>query len=275
MATPTKQRATVAPIFRKQAATQMRKTAAQHAQLRDAFNRTGVATFVSTSMNVLERGETHVVAEIAHDSGTPHYRLTPLFWAYLRHAFDNATRACAAGKLDGDTYSELLDRLSRIHNMAHAQYDAEDLKAARRQFTLSKWQRHCERLAQGSTPAENDGDADTGSTPRAHRFPAYAAGACRPVSKTALALVDAIRDQAIALGWSMSQLYRNVGIDHRDWGLVCCLGPNETIGEITGQYIEIVINSQSAPPRSLRFYNNDVEQPWTRLPDKEVVSREL
>jgi hypothetical protein len=272
MSTSTKPRATVAPIFRKQAAAQMRKTAAQHAQLRDAFNRSGVATFVSTSMCVAHKDAQHIVSELIYVGDAPHYRLTPLFWAYLRHAFDNATRACATGKLGGDTYSELLDRLSRVYNMAHTQYDAEDLNAARRQFTLSQWHRHCERLAQALTPGENVIDADTGSTHRAHRFPAYAAGACRPVSKTALALVDSIRDKALAAGWSINQLYRNVGIDYRDWGLVCCLGPSETIGEITGQYIEIVLNSQSAPPRSLRFYNNDVEQPWLKAKTPEVTA---
>ena len=81
MATTTKPRAAVAPIFRKQAQVQIEKEAAQSTWLREAYNKAGAATFVSTSMCVITRGEIHALDEIVYDNGVAHYRLTPLFWA--------------------------------------------------------------------------------------------------------------------------------------------------------------------------------------------------
>jgi len=79
-----------------------------------------------------------------------------------------------------------------------------------------------------------------------------------------VAKVDAIRDRALALGWSERGLYQNRGQFRfpygEDYGLVCFIGEEQRIGEVTKQYIEIV----SPLPREnrLRFYNPDVPQPW-------------
>ncbi len=269
MATSTRPRAAVAPIFRKQVQVQIEKEATQTTQLREAYNKAGIATFVSTSMCVAHRDARHIVSELIYIGDIIHYRLTPLFWAWLRHSFSNATRACEAGKLDGSTYSELLSRISRIYNMALAQFGEEAVKDAERTFTPAKWKRHCERLAQGSKTIENE--FDTGAPTGAYRYPSDATGAYHPVSKTALALVDAIRDQAIAAGWTMNQLYRNVGIANRDWGLVCYIGPEDRIGTITRQSIEIM-HRPSAGTRSLHFYNHEVDQPWLKTGTPEVTA---
>ncbi len=256
----TKPRATVAPIFRKQAAAQLQKENAQRTQLRSAFNKAGAATFASTSMCVVTRGEIHATDEIVYDNGIPHYRLTPLFWAYLLHAFNNATRACETGKLDAATYSELLNRISRIYNAALAQFGAEALKSAECTYTPAKWKRYCERLTQCASPINDEFNFDSGiSTGR------------YPVSKAAIALVDAIRDQAIALGWTVRQLYCNTGIANRDWGLICYIGPEDRLGTITRQSIEIV-HRTAAGTYALRFYNHEVEQPWLKMVTPEVAA---
>jgi hypothetical protein len=83
--------------------------------------------------------------------------------------------------------------------------------------------------------------------------------------------VDAIRDQALDLGWSLERLYRHEGYHKRpfmgDHGLVCYVGMQDRIGEVTRQSIEIV----GPPPREnrLRFYNPDVDQPWIRRTSRE------
>ena len=84
------------------------------------------------------------------------------------------------------------------------------------------------------------------------------------VSSSAVAKVNAIREQALALGWSEMRLYQNRGQFRfpcgEDYGLVCFIGETQRIGEVTKQYIEII----SPPPREsrLRFYDPDVPQPW-------------
>lgn len=92
---------------------------------------------------------------------------------------------------------------------------------------------------------------------RNHRFTERA-------SPAAVAKVDAIREQALALGWSERRLYQNRGQFRfpygEDYSLVCFIGDAQRIGAVTKEYIEIV----GPPPREnrLRFYNPDVPQPW-------------
>jgi hypothetical protein len=80
----------------------------------------------------------------------------------------------------------------------------------------------------------------------------------------ALALVDAIHEQAISLGWTQEQLYTTAKPLSQNRGLVSYVNPGDRIGEVTRQSIEII----GPPPREVhtRFYNMAVEQPWIRRP---------
>ena len=88
----------------------------------------------------------------------------------------------------------------------------------------------------------------------------------QPVWLSTVPKVDAVRDQARALGWSEAQLYRNRGRFRfpcgQDYGLVCFLEEDKRIGEVTRQSIEII----GPPPHENRlyFYNADVDQPWLK-----------
>lgn len=76
----------------------------------------------------------------------------------------------------------------------------------------------------------------------------------------AVAKVDAICDQALALGWTKARLYQNRGRLRfpfgGDYGLVCFISGDKRIGEVATQHIEILVGS---PPREsrMRFYNAD------------------
>ena len=88
----------------------------------------------------------------------------------------------------------------------------------------------------------------------------------QPVRSSTVLKVDAVRDQALSLGWSEAQLYRNRGRFRfpcgQDYGLVCFLEEDSRIGEVTRQSIEII----GPPPQENRlyFYNPDVDQPWLK-----------
>lgn len=86
------------------------------------------------------------------------------------------------------------------------------------------------------------------------------------VSAEAVAAVDAIRDQALALGWTIPGLYQNRGrlsFPHGpEWGLVTFLGEGRRIGTVTREFIEIV-NPGLRETRN-RFPNMEVEQPWLK-----------
>jgi len=77
-------------------------------------------------------------------------------------------------------------------------------------------------------------------------------------------LVDDIRDEALALGWTSERLYFSDGYERRPfaarYGLVCYVHTKDPIGEVTRQSIELI----GPPPLEVRsrFYDPDVEQPW-------------
>jgi hypothetical protein len=81
------------------------------------------------------------------------------------------------------------------------------------------------------------------------------------ISPEATAMVDAISERAVAIGWSRARLYAtgNGPFDPRR-GLVCHLKPGDRIGEVTAQSIEIIY--PFPPEVRHRFYNPDVDQPW-------------
>jgi hypothetical protein len=83
-------------------------------------------------------------------------------------------------------------------------------------------------------------------------------------------LVDEIRDQALALGWTVESLYFCDGYERHPvgprYGVVCYIGADHRIGEVTRQAIELI----GPPPMKMRsrFYNRDVDQPWIKRTDR-------
>ena len=73
-----------------------------------------------------------------------------------------------------------------------------------------------------------------------YMWPDNTHGAIRSVSDEALMMVNAIREKAVSLGWSYSELFQNVGIAYRDWGLVCFLSGDDRIGKVAEDFIEII-----------------------------------
>jgi hypothetical protein len=83
-----------------------------------------------------------------------------------------------------------------------------------------------------------------------------------------VAKVDAIRDEAMACGWSEARLYQNQGRFRfpcgQDYGLVCFVDEDREIGAVTKQSIEIIHGANTPRPSTLRFHNPDVSQPWLK-----------
>lgn len=83
-----------------------------------------------------------------------------------------------------------------------------------------------------------------------------------PVTAQAPSKVDAIRHQALSLGWSEAQLYKNRCWAPFPWspdyGLVCFLGGDREVGRITPDAIEIIEESRTHPPGWPSFYYPDV-----------------
>jgi len=227
------------------------------------------ALYAATNLESWETDKPHHFARDVGIDGTCFRRLDPDYYAWLRHKMDAAKKAMGSGRLPSQAFETLRCRFNGIHAWAMECFGEEPLRSAVRALnprtysppelgTYGQDTRHLsERTVSDKPPPSvpqylfpKDGD---------WRF-------TQRVPPSAVAQVDAIRDQALSLGWSEARLYQNRGRFRfpcgQDYGLVCFVDEKERIGEVTRRNIEII----GPPPREnrLRFHNPDVDQPWLK-----------
>ena len=193
-------------------------------------------------------------------------RLDPEYYAWLRHRMEVAKQARERGRLAAAQYQELRGRFNAVHFWATAHFGEASLLAAVRALDPKAYQ----------PPRVQDWEPTPQSEPvpaARHLFPAH--GDWRfteNVSPEAVAQVDALRDQALSLGWTEATLYQNRGHlcfpTGDTYGLVCFLQGGCVIGEVTVRSIEVISSHGSR----LRHYNRDVQQPWIRRDQPERTS---
>jgi len=174
-------------------------------------------------------------------------RLDPEYYAWLRHRMEVAKRARERGRLPAAQYQELRRRFNEVHFWAVKQFGEERLLAA---IQALDPKRYLPPRIQDDSPAAGSGPQPGIETPRPHLYPAEGEWPfTEPVTPEAVAKVDAIRDQALALDWSEAALYQNRGKLRfpygDDYGLVCFLHEGYEISEVTGESIEIVMPTGS------------------------------
>lgn len=196
-------------------------------------------------------------------SGRVYRRLDAPYYAWLRRRMGEAKRALDARRLSAADFEVTRGRFNAVHAWAVRTFGEAALVAAARTFDASAY----------VPPRPDDDLPGIGARvpPTAPRNPsghAHPAGGDWPfteaVTADAVAKVDAVRAEAIALGWSEAALYRNRGTLRfpygGDWGLVCFLGGDAAITEVTRDVITI----QRPRGASHRFPNPDAEHPWRR-----------
>jgi hypothetical protein len=203
--------------------------------------------FVATSLLVWSTDEPERFARDFQINDTVYRRLDPEYYAWLRSRMVIAKRAASAGQIEAASFEELRLRFNALHEWAVEHLGGDQLLAAVRTLRPSDY----------SPPApEDDG-------PRVLMPQGRKSGSDR-ITPEALAMVDAIRERALALGWQHERLYGvgNHGIFDPRRGLICFLKAGDRIGDVTRQSIEII----GPPPNEVRqrFYNPDVDQPWIK-----------
>ena len=180
-------------------------------------------------------------------------RLDPGYYAWLRSRMALAQKRYERGRLPTRQYEDLRSRFNAVHFWAVECFGEQALLEAMNSLDPTRY-----APPMVKEPVES-------SPPPPHVYPTDGDWPfTEPVSVEAVAKVDAIRDRALALGWSEAQLYQNRARYSfpcgQDYGLVCFVRPDDQIGEVTCQFFEII----SPRGSRLRFHNPNVEQPWLR-----------
>lgn len=199
------------------------------------------ALFVATDLDRFETLDGDALADDVTVSGRCYRRLDPAYYAWLRTKVAAAKRALDAGRLSAAAFRTLREAFNAVHAWAVRHLGAAALLAAARTFDPSRYE----------PPRPDDDLLGCGAPrPREPRSPAgfvFPASGAWPVTEAvaaeAVAKVDAVRDEALELGWSEAALYRNRG--HLafpyggEWGLVCFLDGDARIGSVTSEAITI------------------------------------
>jgi len=219
------------------------------------------ALFVATDLERFETTDPDAYAADVAISGRCYRRLDPPYYAWLRRSMALAKKALDAGRLAATVFETLRAKFNEIHAWAVARFGEAALLAAAKAFDPKTY-----------VPPRADDDDIAGSRvpvapsgPTGFHFPARGAWPCtEPVAADAIAKIDAIRENALALGWSEAALYQNRG--HLrfpvgdEYGLVCFLGDDATIESVARDAVTI----RHVRGNALRFHNPDVEPPWRR-----------
>ena len=215
------------------------------------------ARYVAPDLSWFEAPHPGAFADDVTVGGICHRRLDPAYYAWLRGKMVLAKKALDAGRLSRAAFDGLRHAFEDLHGWA-----VEHLGAAALAKAVKS---HDDRRYAPPRPDDDLAPRMAAGWPHASRFLFPRTGAwpfVEPVARDAVAKVDAVRDEALALGWSDAALYQNRG--HLafpvggEWGLVCFLTDGATIGAVTREAIAI------HRPRGAAtcFPNRVVAQPW-------------
>ena len=208
--------------------------------------RGGSTLFVSSSLAIWATNQPNGIARDFQINDTVYRRLDPEYYAWLRSRMVLARKAATAGHLDAAAFEGLRLQFNAVHEWAVEHFGEEQLLQSVRSL----------RAAEYKPPIAED---DRPIVPP----PVLRKSGSEHISPDAVALVDGIADNAMAIGWKRERLYgTGNGVFDPRRGLVCYLKAGDRIGEVTLHSIEIIHPLPSEV--RLRFYNPDVAQPWER-----------
>lgn len=189
--------------------------------------------------------------------GRVYRRLDPAYYAWLRRRVELASR-----KLDPATYQALRARFMEIHRQAVDLIGVETLQDAAKNPDAKSYP------APGTQPPPPTTRTKTRPSPYVENYE-FPKGdqpdlpANQNVLRHALSEVDRIRDQALAAGWTLPELYQNRGRYTfpcgGDYGIVCHIAPEERLGHVTSEAIELIARGG----HSLRFRRQAWKYPPT------------
>lgn len=206
--------------------------------------------WVSTDLFLLTPCDPEALARDLQINDRCYRRLDPEYFAWLKVRMHALRAAVIAGRVPGAAFEAIRLRFNEVQAQAITTLGEADLLRAVRALDVERYRPPMPEQREPATARS----AEPNQRPHNERL------------LRARGLIDAIRDQALALGWTLERLYFHEGFDGRRLttrsGLICFIGPTHRVGEVSRESIELI----GPPPREVRarFYNPDVAQPWIR-----------
>ena len=207
--------------------------------------------WVSTDLRVWLPSDPSFIARDCQLNDRCYRRLDPEYFAWLKLRMHGVKAGAYAGRVPAEAFDDLRQRFNDVQARAIEVFGERNLLDAVRAIDSEKYRPPLPEEFERARPIDS---ASARTNPEAERL------------ARAHSLVDGIREQAIALGWTMQSLYFCEGHERRPfggrYGLVCYIGQHHRLGEGTRPSIELI----GPPPMGTRtrFYNLDAEQPWVR-----------
>ena len=237
--------------------------------------------FIATNLTALDLDSAPQDQTDIASNGRIYRQIDPEYFAWLRCRMEKARSCWERGKVSADAFDALRDRFNAIQDLAIAIFGESTLLEAiqlldpksypwpgrtreepgkRTHAEMPEFEQPAPRCSPEESPGIPEETASLDGMSR-HSFPGEDPKRFRfnqPVSKYALAQVDAIRDQAQALGWTEARLYQTRGRFAfpcgGDYGVVCFIQREQRLGKVTGQRIQIICERG----HSLHFYRKEV-----------------
>lgn len=220
--------------------------------------------FVATNLDSWEADDIRFGYEVMLD--VCYRQLDAPYYAYLRNKMTQAKEQHESGKISPKIYDGLRTRFNVVHAWAMEHIGEQFLQKTLASFNPRKYVPPSQdtfnayRCRMDGVPA-----APKKQVPDEYIYPPDSdLPFTEYISPDTLAKVNIIRDEAIRLGWTHAGLYQNCDKHPfpygQDYGLVCFLSGDRSIGEVTSRYIEIVASGKNNDFN--RFYNLHVDQPW-------------
>ena len=210
------------------------------------------APWVSTDLRILHPDPTWRLAPDFTVDARCYRKLDPAYFAWLRRRMLEVRAAHKAGRVSLEAFDELRTRFNGLQELAIAVFGEKALQEAIRASGVADYRPPVADALSGRSDAKQPAVPEQAAWPDSARSRASTEAA-----------VDAIRDQALAHGWTHERLYGRLASDQlgqRGDLVTALLRPGTRIGQITRQWIAII----GPPPHEnvLQLYNPEVEQPW-------------
>lgn len=205
--------------------------------------------YVATDLSMWAPQRPEQVSRDCQIGSTCYRKLDPEYFAWLKARMHAVKAAVETGRVPRAAFEELRQRFNEVQTRAIEAFGERALLDAVRMLDPATYRPPLPEEFEKRKPVKS---VVPRTNPESERL------------VRARGLVDQIRGQALALGWTMESLYFSDGYERYPisprYGLVCYIRTEYRIGAVTRQSIELI----GPPPMETRtrFYNPDVDQPW-------------